>query len=392
MRSARHSRRSADKSVSVLLDDFEPHALERMSEVEEAPPRASVANFAGATQGVAGAAQGQGRLGASWNSGRIRHDRNDVLSIANSPVPIPLLNRMLSSAYRWHPLLVFLALLVLFAGLGLVLALLLVITSCADGQGFGETFVLSIGQFISLGEEAPPRASEAPGCVLLTLSASICALMLQASMFAFFVSRILNPCIELCVPSKLCVLDRNGEFFLSTKIGHPQGHTISNAQTTLLWVEPVKTAEGESFNRIRELPFVNQPPALLYPTTYIHALEGSFLEPYAADLSAAPGRLVLIIEGFDECLRTPIFERYIFQFTDVEFGRFADLAASRVGDKNRPTEAKRPRVDLTNMDTVVGDPEVARRARERFSEPASRTSTSRPQCVAESAPATPTAA
>ena len=364
MRSARHSRRSADKSVSVLLDDFEPHALERMSEVEEAPPRASVANFAGATQGVAGAAQGQGRLGASWNSGRIRHDRNDVLSIANSPVPIPLLNRMLSSAYRWHPLLVFLALLVLFAGLGLVLALLLVITSCADGQGFGETFVLSIGQFISLGEEAPPRASEAPGCVLLTLSASICALMLQASIFAFFVSRILNPTIELCVTSRLSVFDRNGEFFLATRIAHLQGHTISNPQASLLWVEPTRTTEGESFNRLRDLPFVFQPNAILYPTTFIHALEGSFLEPHAADLRAAPGRLVLIIDGFDECLRTPIFERYVFRFADVEFGRFADLVTTLT---RALTGRTKTRLDLTKIDAVVGDPEIARRARERFS-------------------------
>ena len=295
-----------------------------------------------------------------------RVTRNSTVKVVGSP-RIPLLNTALSWAYRSHILKPFVVIVASINVLGLLLAGLIALAGCADGQSFATTFVLSVGQFVSFGEENSPRTSEAPGCVYLTVSASIVALLLQAFIFAFFVSRVLNPATKLQLAHQLCCEQRDGEFFLSFRIVHPQGHICSSLALSMIWLTPHTTAEGQTVFKNHRLEFVFEPRVIVFPYTLLVKLAGSPLEPHAADIQAAPGRLLFTYKGFDEVLRTSVFAVHHFSPRDIEFGSWrgtmiANPQHNGLDTYNITTAA----TNLAAFCIVDSDPTVQQRCRQRF--------------------------
>ena len=208
----------------------------------------------------------------------------------------------LSWAYRSNLLQMLLMLFVLFNGLGLLLAGLLTAARCApsNATSFATTFVLSVGQFVSFGEEGSPRVDDAPGCIYLTVTSSILALLLQACIFALTTSKVLNPVSAMCLPTRLCCVARNGEYYLSMRIAHPQGHYCSHIKIDMIWVASIVTAEGKNIAQNFRVPYLYEPPSLDYPFNLLMPLEGSPFEQYAADVQKVPGRFKFTFTAFDE--------------------------------------------------------------------------------------------
>ena len=302
--------------------------------------------------------------------------RSSVVSTFGSASPVPLLNAGLSRAYRSRMLVMLFTLILIFHVAGLVLALLLLAMGCTEGQSFTMTFVLSVGQFVSLGEEGLPRSSDEAGCVYTTMLSSIFATLLQAFTFALFVSRVLNPPFQLLLPRRLICLQRDGEFFLSLRLMHPQGHTVSQVVLSMAWVEPRISKEGERMALQRSLAFVVEPTAIDLPFTLLIPLKGSPLEPYAGDLNMLPNFLMFTYSCFDEVLRTSTFERLIYHPKDFEYGtwrsvlKFAHHGKEGVDVTNHDVRADQ--VDLAEFHTIDRDPTMMQRCRERFGSPPSQ--------------------
>lgn len=220
---------------------------------------------------------------------RMHRKHVDVQNLSHG---VPLLNRFLSFCYSisWPVLLS--VMVASFALLALPEAALVTASGCTE-RGFVETWILSLAHLVSFEEN--PCESESPGCVLLTAGFSLLALAMQAAIFALCVTRFLNPNIELVMPTRLCVVRRDGRPHLSLRLIHPQGHLVSNVSVHAVWLRPRETSEGESFVAMDALPFNDHVHRHVWmPATYLHALDStaSPLGRHCADVRAAPGWLV----------------------------------------------------------------------------------------------------
>jgi len=225
--------------------------------------------------------------------------------------------------------------------------------------------VRSVGQFVSFGEENSPRTSESAGCVYLTVMSSTGALLLQAFIFALFVIRVLNPTSKLSVPHKLCCEVRDGQYYLTTRIVHPQGHPVSNLSCTIFWVEPHTTAEGLRENRLHNLPLRYKPADIFYPTTLLVPLARSPLEEHADDLTRLPGHIVLTYTGFDETLRTSMFERITFMPRDIAFGQWRDVIPDH-DSSHSPNMMAQTTAQLGVFGVIDAEPELTTRLASHF--------------------------
>ena len=135
------------------------------------------------------------------------------------PHGVPLLNHVLGFAYMASTPLLLAVIVASFSLLAIPMALLAIVTECTDGGdgsnggsngGFYTTWVMALAHLISFGEEGSVRDSDAPGCILMTTSFSLLAMLVQAAVFALCVTRFLNPHVELALPTRPCVIRRNG--------------------------------------------------------------------------------------------------------------------------------------------------------------------------------------
>jgi len=69
----------------------------------------------------------------------------------------------------------------------------------------------------------------------------------MGGIFALAVTRFLNPRIELALPTRPCVVRRQGQSHLSIRIVHPQGHLVSSMAVHAIWMRRKVTEEGEDF-------------------------------------------------------------------------------------------------------------------------------------------------
>jgi len=276
----------------------------------------------------------------------------------------PWFNSILHWAYRSHVVVLVGVLIAVFNVLGLLLGTAVFAAGCAEGQSFAQTFVLAVGQFVSLGEEDTPRTSNSPGCVYLTLMSSVLALLLQAFVFALFVSRVLNPTTRLFVPNRLVCEQRDDTFYLSFRVVHTMGHHVSHLNISAVWVEPRETAEGVYENRVQPLAFRSHPDAIFWPRTMLIPLEGSALEAYTSDLTKCKGSIIVSYSGYDETLRTGMYERQVFAIDEIAFGSWTNLFPPGAYSVGREP----PTICLEDVGVMIKDDAVEGRMREYFAE------------------------
>lgn len=212
-----------------------------------------------------------------------------IAKIANSPTGFTI-HQVLAYLYASGPAKSLFLLVTTFALAGLVSACSLYFASCSDDQTFALTLSFAMLEFISYGEQGHARTKDSPGCVMISFAASVCTLLMQAFIIAFFVDRVRQPISKLCVPSRMCVLQRNGKLYLSMRLFHPHGHLLSDTVVHTVWMRPVETDEGEHFLEPEAISFEG-PWDMRYiflPALMLHPLEGSPLARYAAELNEAP--------------------------------------------------------------------------------------------------------
>eukprot|EP00325_Prymnesiales_sp_UTEX-LB-985_P019603 CAMPEP_0174752668 /NCGR_PEP_ID=MMETSP1094-20130205/102536_1 /TAXON_ID=156173 /ORGANISM="Chrysochromulina brevifilum, Strain UTEX LB 985" /LENGTH=153 /DNA_ID=CAMNT_0015958341 /DNA_START=27 /DNA_END=484 /DNA_ORIENTATION=- len=153
------------------------------------------------------------------------------------------MNIVLSWLYRctWIGLLLWcIAIIIAFGGL---LALFGWVTGCTGTKPASDVIILAIAHVISFGEEGSLNAdADDKACILVTASFSFLSLLLQAALFAVTVTRFLNPQVNLLLSSRLCVSMVNGKRFLTFRMAHPLGFTLSHVQVEAAWGEPCRTA------------------------------------------------------------------------------------------------------------------------------------------------------
>ena len=138
--------------------------------------------------------------------------------------------------------------------------------------------------------------------------------------------------------------------FLSLRVMHPQGHLVSNISLSCIWIRPRTTSEGESYMAVDSVLFNdNLHRHVWMPPTFLHALDSSSpLGNHAADIKAAPGFLLLLVQGFDETLKTSICNRARYVLAETAYGRWCDII---MRSPNLPRTQEQPKLPwrLSNL-------------------------------------------
>ena len=254
-----------------------------------------------------------------------RFYRHDMARVVGGP-SVPLINTVLSFAYRTtFPGLVSSAA-VAFIVVGLALALLTWSTGCAGTQAASDIMILSIAHVISFGEEGSVRADEdVKACVLLTTTFSLLALLMQAALFAVFAGKFMNPSVQLVLPLRPRVLRIDGEPHLTLRIAHPQAHMVTSLEVELSWINKSMRGGSAVIFRRQPLAFDNAPKYLSLPHVLTHRISTGPLAEAGDDLSRAGGFLTLVVTGYDEGLKTSICNYICYNMSDLSTAPWADV-------------------------------------------------------------------
>ena len=124
---------------------------------------------------------------------------------------------------------------------------------------------------------------------------------------------------------------------------HPQGHLVSNISLSCVYIRPQTTSEGERYMAADSILFNdNLHRHVWMPPTFLHALDSSSpLGNHAADIKAAPGFLLLLVQGFDETLKTSICNRARYVLAETAYGRWCDIITR---SPNLPRTQEQPKL------------------------------------------------
>ena len=104
------------------------------------------------------------------------------------------------------------------------------------------------------------------------------------------VTKLMSPIVQLRFSKQICVIARDGNLYLSFRLGHPQGHCITNLTVEATWTHSETTAEGEKFVQIDLVEFPMQGSVLFLPRTFTHKIDPtSPFWPYREALCEAHG-------------------------------------------------------------------------------------------------------
>ena len=254
-----------------------------------------------------------------------RIHREDSYAVRNGPC-VPVLNSFLGMLYRstWLGVMTWCVLVFMLAGS--ILALLSWGVGCTGDMAASDIIILSIAHIISFGEEGSVHDSQdGRACVMVTSLFSFVALLLQAALFAVTASRFINPHVELCISSRLCVVSREGEDWLTLRVAHPQGFMLSNVEIDCMWLEPHVTSEGEHFYQHHVISFEYLKHMRL-PGLAKHRLSAGPLARFGGCIERAEGMISLSVTAIDSGLKTSISNFVCYKpSTDVVHGLWEDV-------------------------------------------------------------------
>ena len=275
-----------------------------------------------------------------WGSPQPAHGRRvyrkDFVTVQGSDpfAPVPVLNRLLGLIHisTWLGLLIWsIAGLI---GVGALLAYIAWQSGCAGSQPFTDILILSIAHIISFGEEGSVHEDpDQKSCILVTTIFSFISLLLQAALFGVTISRFLDPpSIELAISSRLCLVQRGGEQFLTVRVAHPQGFMVSDFHLHASFVERMRTTEGEVYFKRFDLEFVKWPYAMV-PITIEHRLSDGPLAKFSGRFENADGWIQLTVIAQDEVLRSCVNNSIFYRpAQDIVHGQWADIYSSHFAD------------------------------------------------------------
>ncbi|CAK0910826.1 unnamed protein product [Prorocentrum cordatum] len=200
-------------------------------------------------------------------------------------------------------------------------AVLLAVTlypSCRASPSDGFVRVLSI-VFSALGGGGHGTLDEATHCIMIVGLLNFVALLLQGTLFSVIVTKVMNPSVKLRFSSRLVVITRGGEQYLSFRLVHPNGDCITNLEVETWWAHREKTPEGESFVQLDEVVFPVNGSMLFLPRTFTHKIDkASPFWPYREALCEAHGQLNVHVKGTDQYLNTDFCDAWVYNVPDVD--------------------------------------------------------------------------
>ena len=165
------------------------------------------------------------------------------------------------------------------------------------------------------------------------------------------VTKLMSPIVQLRFSKQICVIARDGNLYLSFRLGHPQGHCITNLTVEATWTHSETTAEGEKFVQIDLVEFPMQGSVLFLPRTFTHKIDPtSPFWPYREALCEAHGQLIVHVCGNDRYLHTEFCDAWVYNMPDV---RGVDGAHQAWAEIFRTVGDGAIVADLARIDEVV---------------------------------------
>ena len=230
------------------------------------------------------------------------------VQMLNAP-SVPHMNRFLSNLYLMSWLQLLAAVLTVLVLIACPLGLLMLASGCQLSEVHGGATKLIAISFAGLsGMDIADflKLPESTLCIVEVGLFRFTAVIIQSALFAVVVTKLIAPRSKFCISRRACVIRRNGKSLLTFRLCHPQGHFVTSLWVSATWNVLRKSAEGENFIQPQPLSFNTGAfnNCLGSIITLSHSLDDdSPFREFADDLSAAPGTLRILVQGYDEILR-----------------------------------------------------------------------------------------
>jgi inward rectifier potassium channel len=251
---------------------------------------------------------------------------------------------------RWSASLALIALGLVIVNL--VFATLYYTIGGVDGMhtgSFFECFVFSVQTLGTIGYGSMAPSSAAANAVMIVESVTSVIVIALATGLVF--SKFARPTARVAFTKRAVITRHDGKPTLIFRVGNLRSNVIVEAQLRVGISLTTKTAEGETFYKLHDLPLVrDRMTGMRRGWTAMHVIDTSSplhgMTP--EDLSRAEVELEISLLGFDNVTMQTVHAIHAYTDRDIAFGmRFADTLRSLPnGDVV---------VDLRNFDRIVPD-------------------------------------
>jgi inward rectifier potassium channel len=207
---------------------------------------------------------------------------------------------------------------------------------------FADAFYFSVQTLATVGYGAMYPASQ--GANLVMVAQSVADLILTALATGLVFSKFARPLGRVAFSRNAVVSPMDGVPTLMVRVGNERGNAIVEATVHVTLSRTVRTAEGQVFYRLIDLPLARErSPAVARSWTIMHPIDersplrGATPESFAAE----EAELLVSIFGTDDTSYQPVHARHQYEHMNILWGaRYADVL-SETPDGNLLLDVRR---------------------------------------------------
>jgi inward rectifier potassium channel len=251
----------------------------------------------------------------------------EAVGLPSSPLR-DVYHRILTS--RWRSFLAsWLALYsVLHLGFG---ALYRLAPDCVSGvDDFWDAYFFSVQTMMTIGYGTmSPLTTYAH--VLVTIEAYV-GVLLAALLTGLVFAKFSVPTANVMFASSVCIAKHDGKPTLSMRMANARGNRLVSASLQVAIAMTVKTLEGETFRRVRDLKLMRDTNPLFWVGwTAMHVIDESspFFGETNESLAEKGMEMIVILTGVDENTSQAVHARRSYGSEEIRFGhRYVDIIAA----------------------------------------------------------------
>ncbi|HEY4016065.1 MAG TPA: ion channel [Polyangiaceae bacterium] len=207
---------------------------------------------------------------------------------------------------------------------------------------FADAFYFSVQTMGTVGYGAMYPESQAANVVMV--AQSVVSLIFTALATGLVFSKFARPLGRVAFSRRAVISLMDGVPTLMVRVGNERGNTIVEATVHVTMSRTVRTAEGQTFYRLVDLPLARErSPAVARSWTIMHAIDerspirGATPETFASE----EVELIVSLFGTDDTSYQPVHARHEYEHMNILWGaRYADVL-SETPDGNLVLDVRR---------------------------------------------------
>lgn len=206
------------------------------------------------------------------------------------------------------------------------------ITNAPNGD-FVDAYFFSVQTMMTIGYGAMAPATLWAN-VLVTIEAFF-GMITTALMTGLVFARFARPTANVLFSDVLCVSTHDGHPTLLMRCANARGNRIVEASLSVTLATSIKTKEGETFRRVKDVALVRPKNSMFFVSwTAMHRIDETspLFGETAESLAEKGAELLFVLTGIDEDLGATVHARRAYGAHQMRFGeRFVDIITQTPG-------------------------------------------------------------